>query len=143
MRKMLSARAAGVVAAGLMAAGGAAATAGAAKAQPTGYYPAPGAYAYRYDPPRAYDANGDYTGQTYGDGYDGYDAYGDAAAAAGDTGAALGAAVAAATLGHAPYDQYGPDPNGAVAPDGHQLKCKLVQDWNDYADRYVTRRVCW
>ena len=34
-----------------------------------------------------------------------------------------------------PFDRYGPDPNGMIAPDGHRIKCKL-QD--DYGYRYAT-----
>ena len=43
--------------------------------------------------------------------------------------------------GHPAYDQYGPDPNGTRAPDGHRIKCKLVDGWNDYG-QYVRRRAC-
>lgn len=135
MRKMLSA-----VVAGLAVAGGAAAIAGAAQAQPYGYYPAPGGYGYRYDPPRVYDSDGRYTTYSY---YNGYGAYDGAAGAAGVAGALLGAAIAPEILGHAPYDRYGPDPNGMVAPDGHQIKCKLVDTYDGYYGRYMTRRECW
>jgi hypothetical protein len=45
--------------------------------------------------------------------------------------------------GHPAYDQYGPDPNGTRAPDGHRLKCKLVTQWDDYYGQYVRRRACW
>jgi hypothetical protein len=41
-----------------------------------------------------------------------------------------------------PYDRFGPDPNGMIAPDGHVIKCKLRDTWSDRVDRYVTRRVC-
>jgi hypothetical protein len=40
------------------------------------------------------------------------------------------------------YDQYGPDPNGMIAADGHRIKCKIDRDWDSYRDRYVARRVC-
>ena len=134
MRKMLSA-----LAAALAVAGGAAAIAGAAQAQPYGYYDNSGDYAYRYAPPREYDGSGRYKPYSYYNGYDGYDY----APTTPEASAAIGAAMATAALGHTPYDQYGADPNGVVAPDGHQIKCKLVDEWNDYADRYVKRRVCW
>jgi hypothetical protein len=45
--------------------------------------------------------------------------------------------------GDVPYDAYGPDPNGMIAADGHRLKCKLRDDWDDRYDRYVTHRVCY
>lgn len=115
------------------------AVAGVAQAQPYGDYTGRGAeYGYRYAPPRAYDGAGRYLPYSYYNGYDGYDY----PPATPEAGAALAAAMAAAALGHAPYDEYGPDPNGAVAPDGHQIKCKLVSDWSDYYSRYVRRRVC-
>ena len=41
-----------------------------------------------------------------------------------------------------PYDRYGPDPNGMVAPDGHRIKCKLDDSYDPGLDRYITRRVC-
>jgi hypothetical protein len=44
--------------------------------------------------------------------------------------------------GHPAYDQYGPDPNGTRAPDGHRIKCKLVDEWNAYG-QYIRRRACW
>jgi hypothetical protein len=49
--------------------------------------------------------------------------------------AAIGAAV--------PFDQYGPDPNGMIAADGHKIKCKLTDDWDGRFDRYMTHRVCY
>ena len=45
--------------------------------------------------------------------------------------------------GHPAYDQFGPDPNGVRAPDGHRLKCKLVDQWDGYAGQYIRRRMCW
>jgi hypothetical protein len=45
--------------------------------------------------------------------------------------------------GHPAYDEYGPDPNGLRAPDGHRIKCKLMDQWDDYAGQYVRRRNCW
>jgi hypothetical protein len=123
-----------------LAAAGAAAIAGAGQAQPYGDYTGHGAdYAYRYAPPQQYDGSGRYLPYSYYNGYDGYNY----APTTPEASAAVGAAMAAAALGHAPYDRYGPDPNGVVAPDGHQIKCKLVSDWNDYYSRYVKHRVCW
>jgi hypothetical protein len=115
MRGMLCA-----LAAGLALAGGAAADAG--LAQPYGYYPGPGEYAYRYAPPRAYDYDGRYTRYSYDNG---------------------GYYAPPARAGHARYDRYGPDPNGLLAPDGHVIKCKLATRWSGYYARYVTRRECW
>lgn len=45
--------------------------------------------------------------------------------------------------GHPAYDEYGPDPNGLRAPDGHRIKCKLVDQWDGYTGRYIRRRACW
>jgi hypothetical protein len=45
--------------------------------------------------------------------------------------------------GHPAYDEYGPDPNGLRAPDGHRIKCKLVDQWDDDYGQYVRRRNCW
>jgi hypothetical protein len=44
--------------------------------------------------------------------------------------------------GHPAYDEYGPDPNGLRAADGHRIKCKLVDQWDDYYGR-IRRRQCW
>lgn len=45
--------------------------------------------------------------------------------------------------GHPAYDEYGPDPNGLRAADGHRIKCKLVDDWDGFTGQYVRRRNCW
>ena len=145
MRKMLSA-----VVASLAVAGGAAAIAGAAHAQPYGYYTGPGHYGYRYDPPRAYGYGGGYTPYSYYNGYNdygGYQGYGGngyyGSSGAALAGALLGAMIAPEVLGHAPYDEFGPDPNGMIAPDGPRIKCKLVNGYDSYDGRYRTRRQCW
>ena len=130
MRKMLIA-----AAASLAVAGAATALTGAAQAQPYGYYTPGGGYAYRYDPPRTYGYDGRYNG------YYGNDDYGSSDAAIAS--ALLGATIAPDVLGHAPYDQYGPDPNGMVAPDGHLIKCKLVNSYDGDYGGYRTRRQCW
>jgi hypothetical protein len=125
MRNLLLAAAAGAtfVGAGM--------TAQTASAQAYIYYP-PAAAAvvqpgYRYDD----------EGRPYYD--DGYRAPG--VVVVGEAGSALGPAL---VEGYAtvPYDRYGPDPNGMVAPDGHKIKCKLDDTYDDRLDRYVTRRVC-
>ncbi len=56
-------------------------------------------------------------------------------------GAVLGSALADG-YARVPYDRYGPDPNGMIAPDGHRIKCKLTDDHDYRAGRYMTRRVC-
>jgi hypothetical protein len=132
MRKMLTA-----TAAGLAVASGAMALAGAAQAQPYGHYTSDGRYAYTYEAPRAYGYDGRYLPYGY---YNGYSGYSSEAALAG---ALLGAAIAPDILGHAPYDQFGPDPNGMVASDGHLIKCKLVNSYDGYYGAYRTRRECW
>jgi hypothetical protein len=45
--------------------------------------------------------------------------------------------------GYPAYDEYGPDPNGVRAPDGHRIKCKLVDQWDGYTGQYIRRRACW
>jgi len=45
--------------------------------------------------------------------------------------------------GHPAYDEFGPDPNGTRAPDGHRIKCKLVDQWDGYTGQYLRRRACW
>lgn len=116
----------------------------AAQAQPYGFHPSPWSadYAYRYDPPRAYGYDGRYTPYSYGNGYDGYNG-GDASAAAGLGGVLLGAAMTPDILGRAPYDRFGPDPNGMVGPDGRAIKCKLTNRYDSYYGRHMTRRECW
>jgi hypothetical protein len=106
-----------------------------AQAQPYGYYPAPGAYAYRYEPPRAYGPDGYYTPFSYYNGRDFSDA--------GQNMALLGSAIAPSVLGSAPFDRYGPNPNGMIAPDGHVIRCKPVTAWSPRAARFVRRRECW
>jgi hypothetical protein len=119
MRKLMLAAAAAVTAVGGVA------IAETVQAQP--YYVAPA-----YVPPAGYH----------------YDAYGrlvyDPAYVAPPVvaGAVIGPPVAA--VGAAmPFDQYGPDPNGMIAADGHKIKCKLQDDYDGRFDRYMTHRVCW
>ena len=140
MRKMLTA-----AAASLAVAGGAAALTGTAQAQPYGYYTGNGYYAYRYDPPRSYGSDGRYTPYSYYNGYNGYGAYGGdyGTSEAALAGALLGAVISPDVLGHAPYDQFGPDPNGMIAADGHRIKCKLMDSYDSYYGAYRTRRQCW
>jgi hypothetical protein len=117
-------------------AAGAGAVGTAAQAQPAGYYVSPGYYAYRYDPPQAYDAYGRHVP----DGYylNGYDYSG---AGLGPT--LTGVVATPGGLAHMPADQYGPDPNGLAAPDGHVIKCKLTDEWSASYGRWIRRRECW
>ena len=78
-----------------------------------------------------------------------YDAYGRLvydrpyiAPAAPLAGAVIGPPLADA-YERVPFDRYGPDPNGMVAADGHQIKCKLQDDWDGRYGREMTHRVCW
>jgi hypothetical protein len=75
--------------------------------------------------PYPYDEPGYYPHHDYSYGYDRYldDGY-------------------AAPRGEVPVDRFGPDPNGMIARDGHVIKCKLRDRFDDYLDHYVTRRVC-
>lgn len=121
MRKLLVAAAAGAsVLGGAM-------IAQAVQAQP--YYVAPGpVYAA---PPAGYH----------------YDAYGRLVYDPGYVAPVLGGAVIGApvarALGAVPVDEFGPDPNGMIAPDGHRIKCKLRDDYDGRFDRYMTHRVCY
>ena len=120
MRKMLIAAAAGAPALG------GAMFAQAVQAQP--YYVAP---APVYAPPVGYH----------------YDAYGrlvyDTPYAAPIVGGAVIGAPVVGAYSAVPFDQYGPDPNGMIAADGHKIKCKLQDDWDGRFDRYMTHRVCY
>ena len=109
--------------AGVMAAGGLAACA----SDP--YYD--GYSVSRYDP--YYDRY--YYGPAYRPGY----AY--------DPGAGLAASVLGSLLGtgyaaDVPYDRYGPNPHGMIAPDGHRIRCSLRRTYDRGFNAYVTRRVC-
>src|SRR5690242_16803253 len=76
-----------------------------------------------------------------------YDAYGrlvyDPAYAAPVVGGAVIGPPLAAVGRAVPFDEYGPDPNGMIAADGHKIKCKLTDDWDSRFDRYMTHRVCY
>lgn len=127
MRKNLGAALAGltVIAGGAMAAG-------AASAQ-TYYYSPPPAYYYNPPPATYYVPAPTYAAPSY------YTAPGLAGAVIGTV---LGS-NAFATIPGVPVDQYGPDPNGMLAPDGHRIKCKLRSGWDDDRDAYMTHRECW
>lgn len=115
---------------GLMLLGGAAGMIGdPAQAQPYGYYRGYGDYGYRYDPPRLYGPDGSYTPFIYPNGYDGYNEPPERPRAAGFQGI--------------PHDDYGPNPNGMVGPDGRRIECKLTDRYDSYYGRYVRRRECW
>ena len=123
MRKLLFAAAAGAT---LL---GGAMISQTVSAQPYVVYPAP---APAVEPGYRYDA---YGRPYYDDGYRAPGVY------VGEAGSVLGPAI---VQGYAsvPYDRYGPDPNGMIAPDGHRIKCKLDDTYDSRLDRYITRRVC-
>jgi hypothetical protein len=122
MRKLLlAAVAGGAVLGGAMAAQ-------AVSAQPYVVYPD----ARVVEPGYRYDA---YGRPYYDDGYRRPDYY------VGEAGSTLGPALADG-YARVPYDRYGPDPNGMIAPDGHRIKCKLTDAYDYRMGRYLTRRVC-
>ena len=100
---------------------------GSAAAQPYVVYPAVPAVV---EPGYRYDA---YGRPYYDDGYRAPGVY------VGEAGSVLGPAL---VQGGVPYDRYGPDPNGMIAPDGHRIKCKLDDTYDSRLGRYLTRRVC-
>ena len=121
MRKLLLA---GLAGATLL---GGAAVVQTASAQPYVVYPP----ARVVEPGYRYDA---YGRPYYDDGYRG-------PAYVPEAGSVLGPALAEG-YASVPYDRYGPDPNGMIAPDGHRIKCKLNDTYDSRLDRYVTRRLC-
>ena len=125
MRTMMSAAVIGVTALG------GAVIAGGAQAQPYGSYsPPPGGY---YD-------NGYYHSAPTYNGYYApprYDYYNAPSVA----GALIGSVIAPA-YDPEPVDRFGPDPNGAIAPDGHRIKCKLHTGYDSYG-RYTRFRECF
>jgi hypothetical protein len=99
------------------------------------------AQAYVYYPPAAAPAiEPGYRYDAYGRPYydDGYRAA--PGVYVGEAGSTLGPALVEG-YARVPYDRYGPDPNGMIAPDGHRIKCKLTDDW-DSRYGYHTHRVC-
>jgi hypothetical protein len=153
MRGMMSAAVAGLA---LM--GGAAAMTSSADAQPYGYYPPPaysGGYGPGYGgypnpayPNRGYSNGGYYAPPGYAYPNTGY--YGNSnGSLAGIAGAVLGSVLGTGYAGGygpgyggVPHDQYGPDPNGMIGPDGRRIKCKLKRSYDRYYGGYVTRREC-
>jgi len=123
MRKLLLA---GVAGATLL---GGAMIAQSVSAQPYVVYPAAPAVV---EPGYRYDA---YGRPYYDDGYRAPGVY------VGEAGSVLGPAI---VNGYAsvPYDRYGPDPNGMIARDGHRIKCKLQDVFDDRYGGYLRRRVC-
>lgn len=154
MRKTMSA-----AVASLAVIGGVSAIAGAAQAQTRYYDPYTGRYYYSqpygqpanpyyYSQPYGYTQPYGYA-QPYGQPYgysQPYSSYGS------NSGLSAGLAVLGSVLGlntggygygsNVPVDQYGPDPNGMIAPDGHKIKCKLRRSYDNYYRGYVTRREC-
>jgi hypothetical protein len=128
---------------------GAGAVAQTAQAQPYGYYynrppPPPAYYPYNgsgYYTAPSYRPNTAYTPYNSYTPYGGYNSGSSSGLSAGL--AVLGSALGLNTGGYgAPYDRYGYDPNGMIAPDGHRIKCKNRRVYDGYYGGYVTRRVC-
>ncbi|HEY8616459.1 hypothetical protein [Phenylobacterium sp.] len=140
MRKII-----GATVAGLALVGSAAAMTSTAQAQP-GYYYNPQPYYGGYNPGPYY--NNGYPNGYYAPGYNynrGY--YGNDGSLAGIAGAVLGSVLGGGYAGgygygNVPVDQYGPDPNGMIGPDGRRIKCKLKRTYDSYYRGYVTRREC-
>ena len=154
MRKLVRA-----AVAGLAITGGAVAISGAAQAQTRYYDPYTGRYVYN-QPYSGYRAPTTpyYYSQPYGYtqpyGYAQPYAYNQPYGS--NTGLSAGLAVLGSVLGlntgiaaspygygAVPVDQYGPDPNGMIGPDGRRIKCTLRRNYDSYYRQYVTRRECW
>lgn len=44
--------------------------------------------------------------------------------------------------GRVPVDQFGPNPDGMIGPDGHRIRCRLKTSYDSYYRQRITRRVC-
>ena len=104
------------------------------------YYPAPPATYYdRYDP--YYRAAPGYPAPRY---YN--DRYNDRRSSSSLLGAVLGSVLGLnydqSFYSRVPVDQYGPDPNGMIGPDGRRIKCKLRRSYDRYYGATI-RRECW
>jgi hypothetical protein len=135
MRKLLAAALAGATVAGGLA------VAGAANAQYyRPYYPPAYGYqaypGYPASPAYPYD-NRDYDNRSY------YGNRSGAANALSILGSVLGLNYSSSFYSRVPVDQYGPDPNGMIGPDGRRIKCKLRRSYDSYYGGYMTRRECW
>jgi hypothetical protein len=128
MRKLLTAALAGASVLGAVA------VAETVQAQPYGYY-------YGPPPARTYDP---YTGRYYAPqpAYRPDPRYAPYNGNGGSLSAGLSVLGSALGMNAGVYDQYGYDPNGMIAPDGHRIKCKNRRVYDDYYRAYVTRRVC-
>jgi hypothetical protein len=126
MRKLITAALAGAT-----VAGGVAITQSAA-AQP-----------YYYGPPPAYSDPYRYS---YPDRYYPYDNRYGSSSSAGILGSVLGSVLGlnygSSFYSRVPVDQYGPDPNGMIGPDGRRIKCKLRRNYDRYYGGYVVQREC-
>jgi hypothetical protein len=124
MRKLLTAALAGATVAGGVA------IAQSASAQPYYYGPPPGYYdTYRYP---AYPYDDRYRGSNSELGVLGS-----------VLGSVLGLNYGSSFYSRVPVDQYGPDPNGMIGPDGRRIKCKVRRTYDRYYGGYVARRECW
>lgn len=132
MRKLLTAALAGAAVAG------GAVIAGSASAQPY-YYGPPASY---YDPHRYSYPDRPYDNRYYDNRY-----YGGSSSNMGVLGSVLGSVLglnySPGFYSRVPVDQYGPDPNGMIGPDGRRIKCKLRRSYDRYYGGYVVRRECW
>lgn len=132
MRKLLTAALAGATVAGGVA------IAQSAAAQPYYYGPPPGyADPYRYSyPDRTYPYDNRYYDNRYSGSSSGLGVLGSV------LGSVLGLDYGSSFYSRVPVDQYGPDPNGMIGPDGRRIKCKLRRTHDSYYGGYVVRREC-
>lgn len=145
MRKLITAALAGATVAG------GAMLVQAAQAQP--YYYGPPAHGYSPYYAQPYASPYGYPG--YGGRYPypgGYGGYGGGGYYGTQSGLGSALAVLGSVLGlgypssfysGVPVDQYGPDPNGMIGPDGRRIKCKLRRTYDRYYGGSVIRRECW
>lgn len=127
MRKLITAALAGATVAGSVA------IAQSAAAQPYDYGPPPGySDPYRYSYPDRYSPYDDR-----------YRSSSDIGVLGSVLGSVLGLNYGSSFYSRVPVDQYGPDPNGMIGPDGRRIKCKLRRTQDRYYGGYIVRRECY
>jgi hypothetical protein len=89
---------------------------------------------YAWNTRDAYYAQG-YYGPVYHPGY----VYDSSSIGASVLGSLFGGAYDYATV---PADQFGPNPDGLIAADGHRIRCDLRTRYDSYYNARVTRRYC-